>query len=177
MSLKIHQVFDKSLYICTQVTKNNVLNKIQVLNHRGPCLLQYFCFISPMDAWNNSEILNLAPLFLFLLLELPQYSIMCQEYVIHSDCVTNTWFIWGLHYLHTSMTVPLVMTPNDVYMGELGFFFTPMMGRQNVAFSSGCVTWAFLKRSACSQKNTVQLQFYNKNKSQTNWQNNHISFN
>ena len=54
----------------------------------------------------------------------------------------------------TSTIVPLVMTPNDVYMGELGFFFTPMIGRQNVAFSSGCVTCAFLKRSACRIKIT-----------------------
>ena len=33
------------------------------------------------------------------------------------------------------MTVPFVMTPSDVYMGDCGFFFTPIKGRQNVAFS------------------------------------------
>jgi hypothetical protein len=31
------------------------------------------------------------------------------------------------------MTVPLVMTPSVVYMGEEGFFFTPRMSRQKVA--------------------------------------------
>lgn len=49
----------------------------------------------------------------------------------------------------TSTIVPLVITPNDVYIGELGFFFTPMIGKQKVALSSGCVTCALLKRSAC----------------------------
>ena len=37
----------------------------------------------------------------------------------------------------TSTTVPFVMTPRLVYSGDDGFFFTPRMGRQNVAFSSG----------------------------------------
>lgn len=46
------------------------------------------------------------------------------------------------------MTVPFVITPSEVYNGELGFFLTPMMGKQKVAFNSGCVTWAFLKRRA-----------------------------
>ena len=40
----------------------------------------------------------------------------------------------------TSITVPLVITPSPVYIGELGFFFTPIIGKQNVALSSGCVT-------------------------------------
>ena len=40
----------------------------------------------------------------------------------------------------TSTTVPLVITPSDVYSGDVGFFFTPIIGRQNVAFRSGCVT-------------------------------------
>ena len=31
--------------------------------------------------------------------------------------------------------VPLVMTPSCVYMGDCGFFLTPMRGRQKVAFS------------------------------------------
>ena len=48
----------------------------------------------------------------------------------------------------TSMMVPLVITPNDVNNGDVGFFFTPMRGKQNVAFNSGCVTCAFLNRSA-----------------------------
>lgn len=47
---------------------------------------------------------------------------------------------------HTSMIVPFVTTPNDVYIGELGFFFTPMIGSWKVAFSSGWVTLAFRTR-------------------------------
>ena len=35
----------------------------------------------------------------------------------------------------TSITVPLVITPSCVYIGDWGFFFTPMIGRQNVAFN------------------------------------------
>jgi len=31
------------------------------------------------------------------------------------------------------MTVPFVMTPRVVYMGEEGFFFTPKISRQKVA--------------------------------------------
>lgn len=50
--------------------------------------------------------------------------------------------------------VPLVITPSPVYIGELGFFLTPIIGRQNVAFSSGCVTCAFLNLNAC---NVVKL--------------------
>merc|ERR1719187_3194409 len=45
--------------------------------------------------------------------------------------------------MFTSMTVPLVITPKLVYIGLEGFFFTPMMGKQNVALNSGWVTWAF----------------------------------
>ena len=48
----------------------------------------------------------------------------------------------------TSMTVPLVMTPKLVNIGLEGFFFTPIIGKQKVAFNSGCVTWAFLNRIA-----------------------------
>ena len=48
----------------------------------------------------------------------------------------------------TSIMVPLVMTPRLVYIADDGFRFTPMMGRWNVVFSSGCVTCAFLKRIA-----------------------------
>lgn len=44
------------------------------------------------------------------------------------------------------MMVPFVMTPKLVYMVDVGFFFTPMMGKQNVALSSGCVTCALLNR-------------------------------
>lgn len=47
-------------------------------------------------------------------------------------------------YIYTSITVPFVNTPSEVYNGDVGFFFTPMMGRWNVAFSSGCVTCALL---------------------------------
>lgn len=59
----------------------------------------------------------------------------------------------------TSMTVPLVITPNDVYKGEDGFFFTPRIGRQKVALSSGCVTCAFLKRKPCCTKSWNNLFF------------------
>ena len=33
------------------------------------------------------------------------------------------------------MTVPFVMTPRDVYIGDCGFFLTPINGKQNVAFN------------------------------------------
>lgn len=39
--------------------------------------------------------------------------------------------VWTL----TSMMVPLVMTPRLVKVGDWGFFFTPIIGRQKVAFS------------------------------------------
>nr|AFK41488.1 unknown [Medicago truncatula] len=37
----------------------------------------------------------------------------------------------------TSIIDPLVMTPREVYMGPLGFFFTPIISRLNVHLSSG----------------------------------------
>ena len=40
------------------------------------------------------------------------------------------------------LTLTLVITPRLVYIGLEGFFLTPMIGKQKVAFSSGCVTWA-----------------------------------
>lgn len=39
--------------------------------------------------------------------------------------------------MFTSMMVPLVITPREVYIVEEGFFFTPTMGRQKVVCSSG----------------------------------------
>lgn len=48
---------------------------------------------------------------------------------------------------NTSMIVPLVITPREVYIGPLGFFFTPMISRLKVHFSSGCVTWALVNRN------------------------------
>jgi hypothetical protein len=36
----------------------------------------------------------------------------------------------------TSMTVPFVRTPRDVYIGDCGFFFTPRIWSWNVAFRS-----------------------------------------
>ena len=33
------------------------------------------------------------------------------------------------------MMVPLVMTPSEVYMGDCGFFLTPITDKQNVALS------------------------------------------
>lgn len=35
----------------------------------------------------------------------------------------------------TSITVPFVITPSCVYIGDWGFFFTPIKGRQKVAFN------------------------------------------
>uniref|UniRef100_A0A183JMP5 Band 7 protein n=1 Tax=Schistosoma curassoni TaxID=6186 RepID=A0A183JMP5_9TREM len=46
---------------------------------------------------------------------------------------------------HTSIIVPLVITPKVVYIGELGFFFTPIIGSWKVVLSSG-VTFAFFTR-------------------------------
>ena len=46
----------------------------------------------------------------------------------------------------TSTIVPLVSTPNCVYMGFCGFFFTLRIGSCTVTASSGCVTLAFLYR-------------------------------
>lgn len=46
----------------------------------------------------------------------------------------------------TSMMVPLVTTPREVYIGPLGFFFTPIISRLNVHLSSGCVTCALVNR-------------------------------
>lgn len=45
---------------------------------------------------------------------------------------------------NTSMIVPLVITPRDVYIGPFGFFFTPIISRLKVHLSSGWVTWAFV---------------------------------
>ena len=53
----------------------------------------------------------------------------------------------------TSMTVPFVITPNDVYIALEGFFLTPKMSKQNVALSSGCVTWAFFMRRPLGRMN------------------------
>ena len=57
----------------------------------------------------------------------------------------------------TSITVPLVMTPSCVKVVDCGFFFTPMMGRQNVALSSGWVTCTFLNRNAIGRINLSNL--------------------
>mmetsp|Transcript_21106 Transcript_21106/g.58603 ORF Transcript_21106/g.58603 Transcript_21106/m.58603 type:complete len:211 (+) Transcript_21106:649-1281(+) len=46
----------------------------------------------------------------------------------------------------TSITVPLVTTPSCVYIWPLGFFLIPMMSKQKVALSSGCVTCALVIR-------------------------------
>lgn len=43
--------------------------------------------------------------------------------------------------------VPLVITPREVYIVPLGFFFTPMISRLKVHLSSGCVTWALVNRN------------------------------
>jgi len=57
----------------------------------------------------------------------------------------------------TSMMVPLVMTPKEVYSGDCGFFLTPMRSSWKVALSSGWVTCAFLKRSAAGRINRSYL--------------------
>ncbi|MFS8029666.1 hypothetical protein Hanom_Chr17g01524971 [Helianthus anomalus] len=44
------------------------------------------------------------------------------------------------------MMVPLVITPREVYIVPLGFFFTPIISRLKVHLSSGCVTWALVNR-------------------------------
>mmetsp|Transcript_34586 Transcript_34586/g.84698 ORF Transcript_34586/g.84698 Transcript_34586/m.84698 type:complete len:200 (-) Transcript_34586:305-904(-) len=44
------------------------------------------------------------------------------------------------------MMVPLVSTPSELYMGPLGFFFTPRMSSWNVHLSSGWVMCALVKR-------------------------------
>ena len=45
------------------------------------------------------------------------------------------------------MMVPFVITPKWVYNFDYGFYLTPNILRQKVAFNSGCVTLAFLNRS------------------------------
>ena len=40
----------------------------------------------------------------------------------------------------TSMMVPLVRTPREVYRGDWGFFLTPMMGSWKVVFSSAMLS-------------------------------------
>lgn len=57
----------------------------------------------------------------------------------------------------TSMMVPLVMTPSWVNMGDWGFFLTPIIGKQNVALSSGWVTWAFLNLNPMGRINLSYL--------------------
>lgn len=57
----------------------------------------------------------------------------------------------------TSMTVPLVITPREVYIGPLGFFFTPMISRLKVHLSSGWVTWALVKRKPEGRMNLSYL--------------------
>lgn len=78
------------------------------------------------------------------------------------DCVTKPSSL-----MFTSITVPLVITPSEVYIGELGFFFTPMIGKLNVAFSSGCVTCAVLKRKAIGRMNRSNFGGFRVNPSPT----------
>ena len=51
----------------------------------------------------------------------------------------------------------LLRIPKGVYSGDEGFFFTPRTGRQKVAFSPGCVTWAFLKYNPIGLMNLSYL--------------------
>merc|ERR1712121_565467 len=64
--------------------------------------------------------------------------------------------------------VPLVMTPKLVYIVELGFFFTPRIGRKKEAFSSGWVTFAFLNLKPIGLINLSNLAGFRVNPSPTN---------
>ena len=57
----------------------------------------------------------------------------------------------------TSMIVPLVITPREVYIWPLGFFFTPIISRLKVHLSSGCVTWALVNRNPEGRMNRSYL--------------------
>ena len=48
---------------------------------------------------------------------------------------------------HTSIIVPLVMTPRELYIRPLGFFFTPIISRLKEHFNSGWVTLALVNRN------------------------------
>lgn len=54
---------------------------------------------------------------------------------------------------HTSTIVPLVITPREAYIVPFGFFFTEIMSRLKVHFSSGWVTWALVKRRPVGRTN------------------------
>lgn len=55
------------------------------------------------------------------------------------------------------MIVPLVITPSEVYIEPFGFFFTPIISRLKVHFSSGCVTWDLVNRSPEGRMNRSYL--------------------
>ncbi|KAF6769089.1 putative secreted peptide [Paragonimus kellicotti] len=59
------------------------------------------------------------------------------------------------------------MTPRLVYMGELGFFFTPIIGSWKVAFNSGCVTFALRTRSPIGRMKRSNLGGFRVNVSPT----------
>ena len=51
------------------------------------------------------------------------------------------------------MIVPFVRTPNWLYIGPCGFFFTEMIGSWKVVFNSGCVTLTFFILNAAGLMN------------------------
>jgi len=67
--------------------------------------------------------------------------------------ISNAYIIVSMKNINTSIIVPLVMTPREVYIGPLGFFLTPIISRLNVHLSSGCVTWALVNRSPVGRMN------------------------
>ena len=50
------------------------------------------------------------------------------------------------------------MTPNDVYIGDWGFFFIPMIGKQKVAFN--CKARKIYGHLVVALQLSNQLQFY-----------------
>ena len=90
-----------------------------------------------------------------------------QQWCFLAGCGLRDWVEWrvwvtslsnqqdriGAPFTFTS----LVITPRVVYNGDDGFFFTPSIGRQKVAFSPGYVTWAFLKRRPIGLMNLSYL--------------------
>ena len=55
------------------------------------------------------------------------------------------------------MMVPLVITPREVYIWPLGFFFTSIISRLKVHLSSGCVTWALVN---CNPEGRIKRSYF-----------------
>lgn len=130
-----------------------------------------------MENWRISRchIMYIWTCMYLLALQQSVIYLLREKRTCHSGNTTTNVFAYlynsffCLHYYgitilwcSTSMMVPLVMTPKLVYMVDVGFFFTPMMGRQNVAFSSGCVTCALLNRRPWKRQKMFQKQIWYK---------------